>query len=88
MIFHFLVFIPESLAASSLLPNANTYLPIIVFLKTIIEIIVNIKRIIKPEGKFDRIMYYGDLELINVRRLDEKISDHYPVISEFEIIEN
>ena len=53
MIFHFLVFIPESLSASSLLPNANTYLPIIVFLKTIIEIIVNIKRIIKPEGKFD-----------------------------------
>lgn len=48
----------------------------------------NTYSVAKPEGQFDRIMYYGDLELINVRRLDEKISDHYPVISEFEIIEN
>lgn len=48
----------------------------------------NTYSVIKPEGQFDKIMYYGDLKLVNVERLDDEISDHYPVNAEFEIIEN
>jgi endonuclease/exonuclease/phosphatase family metal-dependent hydrolase len=38
-----------------------------------------------PEGQFDKIMYSGNIELISVKRLNDKISDHYPVIAEFEV---
>lgn len=58
----------------------------------------NIKKIVKdpnfntntwptdcPIADIDKILYNGDIKLINIKRLDEKVSDHYPVYVEFEI---
>lgn len=39
----------------------------------------------KTEGQLDKIMYNGDLTLKEVKRLDDKISDHYPVMVDFEM---
>ena len=40
-----------------------------------------------PEGQLDKIMYNGSLKLKKVKRLDDKISDHYPVMADFEFAE-
>lgn len=40
-----------------------------------------------PEGQLDKIMYKGSLTLKEVKRLDDKISDHYPVMADFELSE-
>lgn len=39
------------------------------------------------EGQLDKIMYNGTLKLKEVKRLDDKISDHYPVMADFEFSE-
>ena len=39
------------------------------------------------EGQLDKIMYKGSLTLKEVKRLDDKISDHYPVMADFELSE-
>ena len=38
----------------------------------------------KTEGELDKIMYNGNLILKDIKRLDDKISDHYPVMADFE----
>ena len=40
------------------------------------------------EGQLDKIMYKGSLILKSIRRLDDKISDHYPVMADFEFSQN
>lgn len=39
-----------------------------------------------PEGQLDKIMYNGELTLKSAQRLEDKISDHYAVMADFEII--
>ena len=36
------------------------------------------------EGELDKIMYNGSLILKSIKRLDDKISDHYPIMADFE----
>jgi endonuclease/exonuclease/phosphatase family metal-dependent hydrolase len=38
-----------------------------------------------PIGDIDKILYNGDIELTEIKRLDVQISDHYPVYAEFNI---
>ena len=40
------------------------------------------------EGQLDKIMYNGSLILKSIERLDDKISDHYPVMADFEFLQN
>lgn len=39
----------------------------------------------KPIADIDKIYYSGDINILNIKRLEEEISDHYPIYAEFEI---
>ena len=38
-----------------------------------------------PIGSIDKVMYSGNLKLISIEKLNEEISDHYPIMVKFEI---
>lgn len=38
-----------------------------------------------PIGAIDKVMYKGNLKLISIEKLNDKISDHYPILVKFEI---
>lgn len=38
-----------------------------------------------PIGSIDKVMYKGNLKLISIEKLNEEISDHYPILVKFEI---
>lgn len=38
-----------------------------------------------PIGSIDKVMYKGNLKFISIEKLDEEISDHYPIMVKFEI---
>ena len=38
-----------------------------------------------PIGSIDKVMYKGNLKLVSIEKLDEEISDHYPILVKFEI---
>lgn len=39
----------------------------------------------KPVGSLDKVMYKGNLKFIEIKKLNEEISDHYPIMVKFEI---
>ena len=38
-----------------------------------------------PVGSLDKVMYKGKLKFISIEKLNEQISDHYPILVKFEI---
>ena len=38
-----------------------------------------------PMGSIDKVLYSGNLKFISIEKLDEEISDHYPIMVKFEI---
>lgn len=38
-----------------------------------------------PIGSIDKVMYRGNLKLVSIEKLNEEISDHYPILVKFEI---
>lgn len=38
-----------------------------------------------PIGSIDKVMYKGNLKLVSIEKLNEEISDHYPILVKFEI---
>ena len=38
-----------------------------------------------PMGSIDKVMYHGNLKFVSIEKINEEISDHYPILVKFEI---